>query len=244
MSSKALHYLLGHSHLKILQDPDYLQFSLDSILVADFLRLTQKIQSIMDLGTGVGPVPLFLSTKTSVPITGVDIQERLIELAKENAVINNLDKQITFKTLDIKDIPKHFKSQSFDAVIANPPFFKVSKDSPLNEKAEKSMMRHELKMTLEDLIQQAAYLLKNQGTLTLIHRVDRLPEIIPLLKNYGMPVKRIRFVHPKKEKEATSVLIEARNKGQETLTVLPPLFVHDDNNEYSKEIKKIFNLKE
>lgn len=239
-----MHYLLGHQNIKILQDPDYLQFSLDSILVADFLRTTQKTKTIMDVGTGVGPVPLFLSTKTSVPITGIDIQERLIELAIRNAQLNQLESQLTFKTIDFKAINQHYKAQSFDAVISNPPFFKVSKESPLNQNEPKSMMRHELTLTLEDLIKNTAYLLKNLGTFTLIHRVDRLSEIMALLHRYEMPIKRLRFVHPKTHSEATSVLIEARNKGQEAMSILPPLYVHDDTGAYSLEVKKIFKLKE
>jgi len=237
-----MHYLLGHKNIKILQDPDYLQFSLDSILVADFIRITQKTKTILDVGTGVGPVPLFLSTKTTVPITGIDIQDRLIELALKNAQLNQLDSQLTFKTLDFNDIKHHYKAQSFDAVISNPPFFKVSKESPLNQNEPKSMMRHELTLTLEDLIKNTAYVLKNLGTFTFIHRVDRLSEIMSLLNQYEMPIKRLRFIHPKTNLEATSVLIEARNKGQEALSILPPLYVHEDSGEYSKDVKKIFKF--
>lgn len=239
-----MHYLLGHKNLKIFQDPDYLQFSLDSILVADFLRITQKTQTILDVGTGVGPVPLFLSTKTSIPITGIDIQERLIDLAKKNAKINQLEKQLTFQTLDFNDVHQHYKAQSFDAIITNPPFFKVSKESPLNQYSAKSMMRHELTLTLENLIKNARYLLKNLGTFTFIHRVDRLSEIMALLQRYQMPIKRLRFVHPKAHLEATSVLVEARNKGQETMIILPPLYVHDDEGSYRDEVKKICKFEE
>lgn len=239
-----MHYLLGHQNIKILQDPDYLQFSLDSILVADFLRITQKTKTILDVGTGVGPVPLFLSTKTSIPMTGIDIQERLINLAIKNAKLNQLDNQLSFKTLDYKEVSRHYKAQSFDAVISNPPFFKVSKESPLNQNEPKSMMRHELTLTLEDLIKNTAYVLKNSGSLTFIHRVDRLSEIMTLLNRYEMPIKRLRFVHPKVHLEATSVLIEARNKGQETLSILPPLYVHDETGDYSLEVKKIFKFEE
>jgi tRNA1(Val) A37 N6-methylase TrmN6 len=244
MGQAIQHYLLGHQNIKILQDPDFLQFSLDSILVADFLRITQKIQSIIDLGTGVAPVPLFLSTKTSVPITGIDIQSRLIELAIENARLNHLESQLTFLNVDINEVARHFKAQSFDAVIANPPFFKVSEQSPLNEKEEKTMMRHETKLTLKGLIKNAAYLLKNQGTFTFIHRAQRLPEIILELEHHQMTVKRLRFVHPKFAKDATSVLIEARFQGQQALEVLTPLYVHDETGEYSREVKKIFNFEE
>jgi len=244
MSEAQLHYLLGHQEIKILQDPDYLQFSIDSILVADFLRITQKTQTILDVGTGVGPVPLFLSTKTHHPILGIDIQERLIELAQKNAAMNHLEHQLFFKTLDFKKAPECLKAQSYDTIISNPPFFKVSKTSPLNESPTKSMMRHELTLTLEDLIKNVSYLLKNLGTFTFIHRVDRLAEISTLLNQYQMPIKRLRFVHPKMHSEATSVLIEARNKGQESLSVLPPLRVHDEDGSYSEEVKKVFKFKE
>jgi len=238
------HYLLGIQSITIEQDSDYLPFSLDTILLADFFKERKRMKNIIDFGTGAGPVPLFLSTKTSLKITGIDIQKRLIELAIKNAKANQLENQISFQLCDIKAIRNHFKAQSFDAVIVNPPFFKLTEKSPLNLKETKSIMRHELVITLEEIIKEASYILSNKGSLTMIHRSERLPEIIHHFKTYGFALKRMRMVHPKKDKEANAVLIEAMNKGKEGLIIEPPLFVHNIDDTYTKEVNQIFQIEE
>lgn len=238
------HYLLGIQSITIEQDSNYLPFSLDTILLADFFKERKRMNRIIDFGTGAGPVPLFLSTKTTLEITGIDIQERLIELAKLNAKNNQLSDQLSFQVCDIKAIENHFKPQSFDAVIVNPPFFKVSEKSPLNLKDTESIMRHEIKVSLEDIIAKSAYILSNKGTLTMVHRSSRLPEIIGLLNRYGLALKRMRLVHPKKDKEANSVLIEAMNKGQEGCVIEPSLIVHNEDNTYTKEVNQIFQIED
>lgn len=241
-SKSEKHYLLGIQSITIEQDPNFLPFSLDTILLADFFKEKKRMKRIIDFGTGAGPVPLFLSTKTSLEIVGIDIQERLIELATLNAKNNGLADQLSFQVCDINDIKNHFKSQSFDAVIVNPPFFKYSEKSSLNLKETETMMRHEVKITLADIIEKAAYVLKNKGSLTMVHRAVRLPEIIRLLNMHGFALKRMRFVHPKVNKAANAVLIEAMNKGHEGAVVESPLIVHNEDNTYTKDVQQIFQI--
>ena len=238
------HYLLGMNQLKIQQDSDYLPFSLDSILLADFFTEKKRMKSVIDLGTGAGPIPLYLTTKTDLPITGIDMQEPLIQLAQENAKINGLSSQLSFQVTDIKTVKKSFSAQSYDAVLVNPPFFKMQEKSPLNAQPKKQMMRHETHVTWADIVQAAKYLLSNQGDFFFVHRIDRFTEILDTLKHYDFALKRLRFVYPKASKNATSFLGEARLKGEAGLRLDPPLFVHQDDDEYSQEVRQIFHYEE
>lgn len=238
------HYLLGMQTLKIQQDSDYLPFSLDSILLADFFTEKKRMKSILDMGCGAGPIPLYLTTKTKLPITGIDIQKPLIELANQNAQINQLEHQLTFLEADIKSIHQTFKSQSFDAVIVNPPFFKMHERSPLNDQETKRIMRHEWKVTWDDILKASKHVLTNQGQLFFVHRVDRFSEILERLNHHEFTVKRMRFVYPKALKNATSFLVEATLKGNVGLTLEPPLIVHNDDDEYTQEVRKIFHYED
>lgn len=238
------HYLLGMQTLKIQQDSDYLPFSLDSILLADFFTEKKRMKNILDLGTGAGPIPLYLTTKTALPITGIDIQKPLIDLAKKNVKINNLEHQITCFEADIKSINQYFNAQSFDAVIVNPPFFKMHENSPLNDQTTKRIMRHEIAVTWEDILRAAKAVLTNQGQLFFVHRIERFTEILTTLKAYEFSLKRMRFVYPKATKNATSFLVEATLKGQVGLTLDPPLIVHDAMDTYTQEVRQIFHYEE
>lgn len=244
MSPIDTHYLLGMKTLKIQQDSDYLPFSLDSILLADFFTEKKRMKTILDLGTGAGPIPLYLSTKTTLPITGIDIQKPLIDLAKANANLNQLENQLTFLEADIKTLNQTFKAQSFDAVIVNPPFFKMHEQSPLNDLETKRIMRHEWRVTWDDILQASNHVLSNQGPLFFVHRVERFEEVLERLNHHGFAVKRMRFVYPKATKNATSFLVEATLKGQGGLTLEPPLIVHNEHDEYTQEVRQIFHYED
>ncbi len=233
--------LLGFKGLKIIQRKDMFNFSLDSVLLADFVIVTKKVKEIIDLGTGFGPVPLFLSTKTQAKIVGVEIQEAVYDIAEKNRIINKLDNQINFYNIDINQIEKHFKPGSFDIVTSNPPFFKYSKTSNINAIEYKTIARHEVTINLETLIQKAKYLLDNRGHFYLVHRAERLEEIIHYLNTYDFTIKRLRFVYPKPNTNALIVLIDAIYQGAHGMHVLEPLIIHQENGTYTKETQMIFN---
>ena len=237
---EVLNDLLGYDGLKIIQRPDMFSFSLDSTLLADFVQMNQKIKTILDFGTGFAPIPLFLSLKTKSKITGIEIQEEVADIAKRNVTINALSDQITIKVMDIKDAPKAFDPTSIDLITCNPPFFKYKKTSNVNQSTYKTIARHEVKIDLETIIKTAKILLNNKGHLVMVHRSERLSEIVTLLEKHKFALKRLRFVYPKKDKEAFMVLIDATNNGQSGVKIEPALIVHDENG-YTDTIKKIFN---
>ena len=240
---EVIHELLGYNHLKIIQRPEMFSFSLDSILLADFTRIYNKTHQIIDFGTGNAPIPLFLSLKTSVPIVGVEIQDEVYDMAKRSVELNHKEDQITIIHDDIKLLNKRFQPASFDIITCNPPFFKATPDSIKNKNDYLTVARHEVLINLDEILKAAKHLLKNNGELNLVHRADRLEEIIIKLHEANFAIKRLRFVYPKKGKDANAVLIEAKNNGSPgSMKMLEPLYVYDESNQYSQEILSIFNF--
>ena len=224
----------------IYQDNDYFLFSLDSVLLANFVTIKLSDKKIIDLCSGNGPVPMLMSFRTKARIFGVEIQKYIYDMGKDSIKENGLDRQIEFINADVKNVDSLFEAESFDVVTCNPPYFKYEENSLINEIVGKAIARHEVHIKLEDIIIKAKFLLKNGGTLALVHRPERLIEIINLMQNHGIEPKKIRLVYPKKDKNANMLLIEGVKNGKSGLKVEKALIVHDENGNYVDEIRKMF----
>ncbi len=243
MSSEYVHDLLAYDGLKIIQKNDLFKFSIDSLLLGDFVNINPRAKHIIDLGCGLGPVSLYLSLKTKSHIIGVDIQKEVIELANKSVKLNHLEEQMTFIQDDIKDVYQRFETNQFDIVVCNPPFYKSKNVNQHNDLESLSIARHEVLLNLPDLFQAVKRLLSNGGMFYFIHRVERMDEIIVELNNHNFVVKRMRFVYTKPNKPAKMLLIEARYNGtMGSLIIEEPLYIYDDMNEYTDEILRIFHL--
>ena len=232
--------LLNFGEMVIYQDNDCLRFSLDSVLLANFVTVKPTDKKIIDLCTGNAPIPMLLSLRTKARIFGVELQENIFKLGYDSVIENKLDKQIELINVDVLEIPKKIDSETFDIVTCNPPYFKYIKSSLVNDNDSLTIARHEVCITLEDVIRVAKYLLKNGGIFAMVHRPDRIIEIINLLQKYGFEPKKMQFVYPKIEKDANMVLIEAIKNGKSGLKLLKPLVVYDENGKYFPHIKKMF----
>lgn len=235
---KVTNYLLGYNNLKIIQDNEMFNFSLDSVLLPNFVTINEKISEILDIGTGNGPIPLILSTKTHAHITGVEIQKEVSIMAKESVEINKLENQITIINDDIKKL--NFENESFDIITCNPPYFEVKNKSKMNKNNYKTIARHEVKINLNEICKISRKVLKNNGILCLVHRPDRLIEILTTMRKYNIEPKKMQIVYPNKEKEANIILIEGRKNGKKGLKILNPLYIHNKDGSYTKEINKFF----
>ena len=232
---------LLNKNLKIIQRTDFFNFSLDSLLVANFLSVGRGVNKIIDLGTGNGAIPLFLSERTKAKITGIEIQKISADLAKRNIELNNLSEQIKIINDDMKNWKKYFRSGSQDAVVSNPPFFKFhGNEELLNDLSQLTLARHEISITLEEIIKTASGLLKDKGYFAMVHRPDRFLEILDTMRKYGIVPKKVRFCHSKIDKQAKIILVEGIKFGSEGFTVLPPLVSHDEDGKYSKEVLELF----
>ena len=237
---KVINYLLGYKNLKIVQDNEMFNFSLDSVLLPNFVTLNKKTNKILDIGCGNAPIPLILSTKTNAGITGIEIQEDVYNLAVESIKINNKQDQIKIINKDINDFYKEEETDSYDVITCNPPFFKYIETSNINKNDYKTIARHEVKLNLQKLFLIAKKLLKNNGVIAIVHRPERFVEIIEEMKKNNIEPKRIQFVYPKQDMEANIMLIEGSKNGNPGLKILPPVYTHLENGEYTEEIKRYF----
>ena len=226
--------------MKIVQDTEMFSFSLDSVLLPHFVTLNKNIDKILDIGCGNAPIPLILSTKTNKKIIGVEIQKEVYDMAVESVNNNKLNEQIEIVNDDINDYYKKLESDSFDVITCNPPFFKYLDSSNINKNDYKTIARHEVKLNLNNIFTIARKLLKNNGVIAIVHRPDRLIDIITEMKKNNIEPKKIRFVYPKMDSEANILLIEGSKNGKPGMKVLPPLYTHLDNGEYTSEVLKYF----
>ena len=238
MDKEVINYLLAYNKLKIIQRKDMFNFSWDTVLLANFCTITKDVKKIVDFGTNNAAIPLILSRRTNKPIIGVEIQKEAVELAKKNITLNNLDDQIEIVHSDIKEFVND--SIKVGLVVCNPPFFKVDEDSNLNDNEFLTIARHEIKINLEEIIKSAAKILDNRGKFAMVHRPQRMIEILNLMQKYDIEPKRIKFVYPKYNKESHILLVEGIYKGKKGLKIEPPLYAHNDDGSYSDEVKKMF----
>ena len=232
--------LLNYKNTYIYQNTDWFMFSLDSVLLANFVNIKKNDKIIVDFATGNAPVAMLLSFRTNAIIYGIELQEEIYKLGEKSIKENKMDNQIILYNMNIKDVDNKFNDESVDIVVCNPPFFKTESVKHLNDIDIKTVARHEVKFDLDMLFKSVKYILKNKGVFAMVHRPERLVEIIVKMKKYNLEPKRIQFCYPKKRKNANIILIEGIKNGNSGIKVLNPIIVHDENGDYNSEIKKMF----
>ncbi|MFA9467651.1 tRNA1(Val) (adenine(37)-N6)-methyltransferase [Streptococcus sp. E24BD] len=231
---------LFSTDVKIIQNRDVFNYSVDSVLLSRFPKLPSR-GLIVDLCSGNGAVGLFASSQTQAQIILVELQERLAEMAERSIRLNNLTDQVSVINDDLKNLTQHIKPSQVDLIVCNPPYFKATETSKKNLSEHYLLARHEITTNLDEICKVSQQALKSNGRLALVHRPDRLLEIIDTLKQYKLAPKRIQFIYPKAGKEANMLLIEAIKDGSlEGMRILPPLIVHQDNGDYTDEIRAIY----
>ena len=232
---------LKQTGYKIIQGKDNFKFGIDAFLLAWFAHDgIRNGQSVVDLCTGTGIIPLLLSASSrAVHISGLEIQDKSADMAKRSLELNNLTQKIEIIHGDVKKVPDYYKKHSVEAVTCNPPYM-IADHGKQNPNDEKAIARFEVLCNLEDIISAADYLLKEKGVFYMIHRPFRLSEIFSALARHGMEIKRMRFVHPYSDKEPNMVLIEARKNARARVTVEKPLVVYKEAGIYTEEIQKIY----
>ena len=188
MISKVKNDLFDYKNRYIMQMKDGFKFSLDSLLLAEFVKVKKDDKKILDMCTGNAPVPLVLSLKTNAEIVGFEIQKEISELALESVAINGLEKNIRIINDDIKNIDNYFESNTFDIITCNPPYFKTKEDGYRNKNDFLTLARHEIAIDLETIFKIASKNLKDNKAFYLVHRVERLDDIIVLARENKMNV--------------------------------------------------------
>lgn len=223
--------------LKIIQNKKWFCFGIDSVLLSDFAKEIHKGSTILDLGTGNGILALLLSAKIpNSKITGIEVQEKVAEMAKRSVELNYLKDRIEIKNANIREIGK---IKEYDAVITNPPY-KEAGTGLKNEVSTKQIARHEILATLEDFIEIASKNLKDKGSMYMVNRPERLVDILEYSRKHHLEPKELRIVYSKANSNPVLVLVKATKNANRYLKVREPLYIYDENGKYSKEVLKIY----
>ncbi len=225
--------VLGYSNLKIYQNSLFFSFSLDSIILANYCSIRLRDKNIVDFCTGNAVVPLILSKRCDKNIDGVEVQEKLCDLANKSIKYNKLDDRIQVYCCDVKDFSNDSANlNKYDLVLCNPPYFKNLDKSAKNLSYEKMVARHEVLVNLDEICACAKKVLKEHGNFCMVHRTDRLMDVLNAFKNNDIEPKRIKFIYENINKESFLFLIEGQRKGSVGLKIDKPLFLYDlDGNE-------------
>ena len=230
---------LQRNGLKIIQKTDGFCFGMDAVLLSGFASV-KRGEKVLDMGTGTGIIPLLLSAKTEGEhFKALEIQKEIAELAARSVALNHLEEKIEIVTGDIKEASRIFGAASFDVVITNPPYMNDAHGLK-NPTEVKAISRHEVLCTLDDVVREGAKVLKPGGRMYMVHRPHRLIEIITAMKQYKLEPKRMKMVHPFKDKEANMVLIEAVRGGGSWLKMEAPIVVYKEPGVYTDEIYQIY----
>lgn len=230
---------LQRNHYRIIQDSKRFCFGMDAVLLSGFATAKEGAQ-VLDLGTGTGIIPILMEAKTrAAHLTGLEVQPDSADMAARSVKLNGLENKIDIVTGDIKEAASVFGAASFDIVTSNPPYM-TEHHGLTNPEDAKAIARHELLCTLEDVISQAAKLLKPGGSFFMVHRPFRLVDIFVMLRQYGLEPKRMKLVYPFVDKDPNMVLIEATRGGKARLSVEKPLIVYQKPGVYTDEIYDIY----
>lgn len=263
---------LEFNNLKIIQNKDGFCFGIDSVLISDYAKKDIKKNALgVDLGTGTGIISILLSAKTRLSkIIGIEVQKEVADMAQRSIELNGLQNKIEIKNMNIKNIIQNIDNsklekrkkqvklgniqtethkekdniwlEKFDFVVTNPPYKKLE-TGKVNESEYKYISRHEATANLEDFIKVSKYLLKDKGSFFMVHRPDRLVDIIELMRKYKLEPKNIRFIYPSIDKSPNLVLIKGIKNAKPFLKIDKPLIVYNKNGEYTDEIYEIYGKK-
>lgn len=228
------------NNLKIIQRSDGFCFGVDSVLLSDFAKNIKRDSEVLDFGTGTGILGFLLLAKTNIKkVIGVEVQSEIADMARRSISLNKLDNNFEIINTNIKNVDKVLPIDHYNAIISNPPY-KKAHTGKVNENSIKLISRHEVEADLSDFIKMSFKMLKDKGSLYIVHRAERLVDILTEMRKNKMEPKRIRFVYSNQESECKLVLIEAVKNGKCFLKNEKPLYIYNMDGSYTDEILKIY----
>ena len=228
------------NNLKIIQNKDGFCFGIDAVLLSDFAKDIRNNSQVLDLGTGTGIIGTLLCAKTKLSkIYGIDIQKDVCDMALRSIKLNNLEDKFEIINTNIKDLTNIFDESSFDSIVSNPPY-KKDNSGLKNETESKLISRHEITASLEDFISISSKLLKNNGSIYMVHRPERLSDLFCLLKKYNLEPKKLRLVQSYYDSKPKLILIKATKNAKSFLNIDEPLIIYNKDGSYTEEIFKIY----
>lgn len=225
--------------LKLIQKQHGFRFGIDAVLLANFANIKRNSR-VIDLCTGTGIIPILIYGKNQISeAIGVEIQEDMAEMANRSSQLNEIEDKVKFFCADLKNTDYLKSLGRFDVLTVNPPY-KLNNAGIVNPSDKLAIARHEVMCNLEDVIKAARTLLKDNGRMYMVHRPERLADIITLMRKYKVEPKRIRMIHPNTKKAPNIVLVEGQRDGGSFLKWEAPLYVYNDDGDYTEEINQIY----
>lgn len=229
--------------LKLIQNAEGFKFGVDAVLLSDFAKRLKKGSVVVDIGSGTGIISVLLCEKTNLKkIYGIEVQEEVAKICEKNIKLNHLENKFEVFNMNVKNIETKFSKGEIDVVVTNPPYKKEKSGLTSIDKVN-LISRHEVECTLEDIIDKSSYLLKDLGQFYMVHRAERLVDIMCLLRKYRLEPKVLRFVHSKPGEKPNLVLVKAVKYAREYLKIEDPLYIYGDDGEYTDEIYTIYEKK-
>lgn len=229
--------------LKIIQNNSGFCFGIDSVLLSEFAKNVKNKSNVVDLGTGTGILGFLLLGKTNINfVTGIEVQEEVAKMAERSIKLNKLEdrfKIINSNILDLFD-NKLLEKNTYDVIITNPPYKEIGTGMQNADEA-KLISRHEVKAKLLDFIKTASLLLKDKGEIYMVHKPERLVDIIDYFRKNKIEPKELRVVYSHEGEEATLILIKGVKGAKKFLKIDKPLYIYNKDGSYTEEIKKIYN---
>lgn len=230
---------LYRENMRIIQSSETFSFSVDALLLGNFVKVNKRDNKIMDLCSGNGIIPLLLSHRVNQPIDAVEIQDVLIDMAERSIQMNEKTNQITMYNLDIKALKTSIEHSSYDVITVNPPYF--TSNQPLKDKGHQSIARHELHIDLKGIVEACRYLITNKGRLYMVHRAERSAEVFTELHNHGFRVRRAQYVYNDvNSKTAMFIVLEAIFNSNAYADILPPFYIYNADKTYSDEMLEVY----
>lgn len=232
---------LEYKGLRIIQNTKGFCFGIDAVLLSDYAKNIKKEAMVLDLGTGTGIISILLCEKTNLSkIIGVEVQKEVADMAKRSVRLNNLENKFEIINDNITNLEKIYERNSFDVIVTNPPY-KKENTGIVNEEKKKLISRHEILAKLEDYIKISNKLLKDKGEFYMVHRPERLVDIIAYMRQYKIEPKEIRFVCSHENEPPKLVLIKGVKNGKPFLKFKENLYIYEKDGNYTEEILKIYN---
>ena len=232
---------LEFNNLKIIQNTTGFCFGIDSVLLSDYAKNLKAGSKVIDIGTGTGIIGILLCSKSKLShVTGIEIQDDVAQMAKRSIKLNQLEDKFDVLNINVKDVFEYIEPNTIDCIVTNPPYMKLNSGAQNIEK-KKLISRHEVECNLEDIIKISYKLLKSKAEFYMVHRAERIVDIMYCLRKYRLEPKQIRFVHSRQSVSPNLVLIKCVKDGGNTLKIDKPLVIYNDDGTYTDEIYKIYN---
>lgn len=237
-------YMLGDA-IKIIQDEKSFAFSLDTLLLAYFAKEAVRDRSkVADLCSGNAAASLYMASFNRAHYDDVEIQADIVSKARRSVELNHMENRIAVHQGNVVDAGDFLQKDSYDLVVVNPPYFKAPKGHKLNPDQAKAIARHELLVNLEQIIAVSSSLLKMKGKMFMVHRPERLGEIIAWGIKHDLAVKTVQPFVSHRGEDANLIVVEAvRHGAADGLVLKDAIEVHEADGTNTPRIKEILEAK-